>query len=122
MSLINCGSAYSQKIAGCIGSIVLDLGLTAETDYTISFTFPNGSVLERTYTTDGDGKITLTKDADQDGFWNEGIGQVFFNVYLPDSCDPTIVTICNVEYTDFVFDFDYVDTDATSVNYPCECS
>lgn len=121
MSLINCGNAYTQPIPGCIETIVLDMGLTAATDYTIQFNFANESVLERTYETDGDGKITLNKNADLEGFWNEADGLVLFNVYPVDSCEPVTVIVCEVEYTDLVFDFKFIDTEATEIVFPCPC-
>ena len=122
MGLINCGSAYTQTIGGCIERIALDLGLTGDTDYTIQFRFENGAILERTYTTDASGLITLAKNNDLAGFWNEGTGLVLFNVYATDSCEAEVITICEVEYTDLVINFQYVDTEATEAEFPCPCS
>ena len=122
MALINCGNAYTQSIPGCIETIVLDLGLIPDTDYTIQFNFQNESILERYYTTDVDGKITLTKNADLEGFWNEGDGPVLFNIYATDSCDAQVVTICEVEYTDLILDFKFINTETTEVEFPCPCS
>ncbi len=121
MALINCGKAYNQEISGCTTEMVLDLGLTINTDYKIKYTFANSFAMTTIVTTGIDGKLTLTKDTQLSGFWNDATGVVLFEVQDTNGSTQEL-TICGETFTQINLHFKAIQTDDTTTNIPIGCA
>jgi hypothetical protein len=122
MALINCNATYEIDIPGCTPEIRL-LAPKKNILYTLKFTFANGFTLSIKKTSNSSTSIiTLTKDADLNGFWNDGTGQVILQLFEGSTCDPAINTFCTLEYSQIVINFKPIDTNDTYTSIPCTCS
>jgi hypothetical protein len=122
MALLNCNATYKQDVPGCIEFVALNLDLTANIEYQVSFTFTNGMQLKTRLTTNGGGVLSLTKDELLEGFWNDGTGEVVITIEaLTALCVPLTLTLCEVEYSQIVLNFTkiLIDADQKTENVPC---
>lgn len=122
MALINCGSAYYQDISGCIQTLSFELGLTPTTEYTFEFIFPNGFKVQKKFTTDGSGNVSIDKNEVLAGFWNDAIGEIPLTIYQGTSQTPVEITICETTYTQLVLNFQSIVTDDTTTIVPTACA
>ena len=120
MSLL-CSYSYQQDIPGCVDSINFELPLEPSEEYLIVFEFANGYTFRKTITTGYNGMFSLDRNADVDGFWNEGTGSVLMSVYTGNACDPVSFEICGSTYSVIELNFQSIETDEAEVTVPCTC-
>lgn len=117
MALINCGLTYNQDISGCVDDLEFTLpDLSADTDYTIKFTYPNGFKVNHSITTDESSSFTITNQ----GWWNTGTGPVLIEINSG-TCNAVEFSVCNVTYTQMTLNFQTIDTNDTTATIPCTC-
>lgn len=117
MALINCGLSYSQDISGCAEDLEFTLpDLAADSDYKLTFTYPNGFKLIQSVTTDENSSFTIQNQ----GWWNTGTGVVLLEINSG-TCNNVEFSVCDVTFSSMILNFINIETDDTTAIIPCTC-
>lgn len=114
-----CRTAYYTTLPNCTDSIVVDIGLTPDTEYYYRLHTPARKVYQQIFTTGNSGQFSIDTSVLPTELLNPWIGDFIFEIFQGDNCAKEKFTICDIEYDTIVMRFANIESSAAKIG--CNC-